>query len=80
MTLIGYLAILVALAAPDEERSRMALVAFTALGFGVSLYLTYLELFVIHAICQWCVGSAVLMTGLVAIAVPRFLRPPLAKA
>jgi hypothetical protein len=25
-----------------------------------SLWLTYLELFVIHAICQWCVVSAIL--------------------
>jgi uncharacterized membrane protein len=24
--------------------------------------LTYLELFVIHAICRWCVGSAVTIT------------------
>ena len=36
-------------------------------GFGVSVYLTYLELFRIHAICQWCVGSAVLMTILFAV-------------
>ncbi|MCM8747004.1 vitamin K epoxide reductase family protein [Thermomicrobium sp. CFH 73360] len=27
-------------------------------------YLTYLELFVINAICQWCVASAVLVTAL----------------
>ena len=27
-----------------------------------SAYLTYLELFVIHAICRWCVGSAVIIT------------------
>ncbi len=33
-------------------------------GFGFSLYLTYRELFSIHAICQWCVASAVLMTFL----------------
>ena len=31
-------------------------------GFGFSVYLTYLELFMIDAICQWCVVSAVLMT------------------
>jgi uncharacterized membrane protein len=31
-------------------------------GFGFSLYLTYLEAFVIHAWCQWCVISAILMT------------------
>jgi uncharacterized membrane protein len=33
-------------------------------GFGFSVYLTYLELFKIEAICQWCVSSAVLMTVL----------------
>ena len=38
-----------------------------AVGFGFSLYLTYLELFVIDAICQWCVASAVLMTLLFAV-------------
>lgn len=26
-------------------------------------YLTYLELFVIHAICRWCVASAAIITG-----------------
>ncbi|MCX7622336.1 MAG: vitamin K epoxide reductase family protein [Thermomicrobium sp.] len=32
-----------------------------------SAYLTYLELFVIHAICQWCVTSAVLVTALLLV-------------
>jgi uncharacterized membrane protein len=36
-------------------------------GFGFSAYLTYLELFVIDAICQWCVASAVLMTLALAV-------------
>ena len=33
-------------------------------GFGVlfSAWLTYLELFVIHAICQWCVTSAIIVS------------------
>jgi uncharacterized membrane protein len=43
--------------------------AYTALAaFGISLvgvlysaYLTYIELFVIYAICRWCVASAVIM-------------------
>lgn len=33
-----------------------------------SAYLTYLELFVIHAICPWCVTSAVLITALCTLA------------
>jgi uncharacterized membrane protein len=32
-------------------------------------YLTYLELFVIHAICRWCVVSALLITAIFVLAV-----------
>jgi uncharacterized membrane protein len=38
----------------------LAIVAAT--GFVFSLWLTYLELFQIHAICQWCVISAIIVT------------------
>ncbi len=31
------------------------------LAAGFTVYLTYLELFVIHAICRYCVGSAVII-------------------
>ena len=31
-------------------------------GFAFSAWLTYLELFVIHAVCQWCVVSAIIVT------------------
>lgn len=31
-------------------------------GFLYSLYLTYLELFIIKTICQWCLVSAICMT------------------
>jgi uncharacterized membrane protein len=34
-----------------------------------SAYLTYLELFVIHAICRWCVASAVIVLALFVVAV-----------
>jgi uncharacterized membrane protein len=33
-------------------------------GLLFTLYLTYLELAVIHAICRWCVGSAAIITGI----------------
>ena len=32
------------------------------IGWIFSLYLTWLELFRIHAICQWCVVSAIIVT------------------
>jgi uncharacterized membrane protein len=70
--LAGYLAIAAALVAPGEG-ARLAAAALAVSGFGFSAYLTYLELFVIDAICQWCVASAVLLTVLCALTVSRLL-------
>jgi uncharacterized membrane protein len=71
--LIGYVVIFAALLVPGETARMVA--AFTALvGFGFSMYLTYRELFTIDAICQWCVGSAILMTGLAIVCTWRVLR------
>jgi uncharacterized membrane protein len=44
----------------------MALLIFglSLVGVLYSAYLTYLELFVIYAICHWCVASAVIMVGI----------------
>jgi uncharacterized membrane protein len=76
---IGYALILASFAVPGEY-GRFAGVLLALVGFGFSAYLTYLELFVIDAICQWCVSSAVLMTGVAAVAIARFLRAPPAPA
>jgi uncharacterized membrane protein len=73
--LFGYIIILGALLVPGETARMVA--AFTALvGFGFSAYLTYRELFTIDAICQWCVLSAILMTGLAGVCTWRLLREP----
>jgi uncharacterized membrane protein len=48
----------------------LLLVAATGLVF--SLYLTYIELFKIHAICQWCVVSAVLVTIIFLVCVSEY--------
>ena len=45
----------------DSRAVSVALVAVTGWGVLFSAWLTYLELFVIHAICQWCVVSAILV-------------------
>jgi uncharacterized membrane protein len=44
----------------DDRRVALALLVLTAWGAIFSAYLTYLELFVIHAICRYCVVSAIL--------------------
>jgi len=46
----------------DTRRLSEILVLLTGFGLLFSIWLTYLELFVIHAICQWCVISAILAT------------------
>jgi uncharacterized membrane protein len=74
MGLIGYIAILGSLLVPESETTRFATLVFTIAGFGFSAYLTYRELFSIHAICEWCASSAGIMTILMLLAVWRFLR------
>ncbi|HEY6808086.1 MAG TPA: vitamin K epoxide reductase family protein [Gemmatimonadales bacterium] len=56
---------------PTRLLAALALggVAFTA-------YLTYLELFVIHAICRWCVTSAAIITGIAVAALVGLARRP----
>jgi uncharacterized membrane protein len=45
------------------------LVAISAWSVIFSGWLTYLELFVIHAICIWCVASAVILVVILALSV-----------
>ena len=51
----------------DSRGVSLVLVGMTGFGVLFSLWLTYLELFVIHAVCQWCVISAILATALFII-------------
>lgn len=49
------------------------LAVMATLGFAFTVYLTALELLVIHAWCRWCVGSAVIMTLIWLVALPAAL-------
>lgn len=68
--IFGYVLLLAAALTPGDV-GRFGGFLTALIGFGFSAYLTYLELFVIDAICQWCVGSAVLMTLSLAVAATR---------
>lgn len=70
--LLGYLTILGAMIWTGD-RARLLAFMLTLFGFGFSLYLKYLELYEIEAICQWCVGSAVLMTLLFVVSTARLV-------
>lgn len=65
--LLTYLAILFLLIFGEkikflQTNGIYALFGISLFGFLFSLYLTYLELWVIKALCQWCIISAILMT------------------
>jgi uncharacterized membrane protein len=69
--LLGYAALLVlsllSLQLPDRAWPLRIQVWAALVGVGFTLYLTYLELFVIHAICRWCVGSGVIIASIFVI-------------
>ncbi|SRR5712692_2132427 len=58
-----------------SRRVSLLLVALATLGLAFSLYLTSLELFVIHAVCRWCVVSATIMTAIWGISLAGVRRP-----
>lgn len=73
MGLAGYVAILIAWLVVRFIKNRLAnlaaLVMFSMTTFGTlfSIYLTFLEPFVIGATCAWCLTSAILMTILMLL-------------
>ena len=70
--IVGYVLLAIAAATPGDA-GRFGGLVLSLVGFGFSAYLTYLELFVIDAICQWCVASAVVMTLLLIACTLRLL-------
>jgi len=77
---LGYLALLIVSLLglqPTSHGSRLvplALLAGGIVGVGFSAYLTYLEAFVIHAWCQWCVISAIIMVLVFLASLPELRR------
>ncbi|OIO96601.1 MAG: hypothetical protein AUK03_03660 [Anaerolineae bacterium CG2_30_64_16] len=79
---IGYVAIMIAWAVERFGRklapaavqgladlTPLALLGMALFGSLFSIYLTYLELFVILAVCIWCLTSALIMATLLALSV-----------
>ena len=53
----------------DSRGLSLLMLFMTGTGLIFSIYLTWLELFVIHAICQWCVVSAILVLVMFVLSV-----------
>ena len=59
-----------------DRRVTVLLALLATIGFGFTLYLTAIELLVLHAICRWCVGSAVIITAIWTLALAGLIRAP----
>ncbi len=57
-----------------EQWGPLAVFGAALAGLLYSAYLTYIEIAVIHKICPYCVTSAVVMTLIFIIAIPRLKR------
>lgn len=58
----------------ERKEPTILLAVFSGIGVAYSVYLTYLEAAVIHAWCQWCVASAILITLVFAVSLVGLLR------
>jgi uncharacterized membrane protein len=70
--LITYVVIFVSLRLRGEG-PLLTSYALTLIAFAFSAYLTYRELFTIHAICSWCVSSGIVFTLLAIVGSRRVL-------
>lgn len=71
--LISYVLILITVRMRDERALLMGH-GLILLAFGFSVYLTYREVFTIHAICSWCVSSAIVFSLLAITGAIRVVR------
>ena len=73
--LLAYAAIIATTARRGVEVALAGAVIALA-GAGFSAYLLWAQIARIHAICQWCIGSDVVMGCLVVLCAWRLLREP----
>ncbi len=53
---------------------RLALIVTAFGAFAFSMYLSALEMFVIHAWCRWCIASAIIATLIFLFTIPEMRR------
>lgn len=60
----------------SEQNSTLVIFGLAVTGFAFTLYLVYLEIFVIKALCPFCIISQITMTILFIITIIRLVRQP----
>jgi uncharacterized membrane protein len=61
---------------PAEKQGPLAVFGLSLAGVGFSAYLTYVEFYVIFAVCPFCITSAILITLIFILAIIRLVRQP----
>jgi len=57
-----------------KENGPLALFGISLVGVAFSAYLTYLEFYVIHAVCPFCITSAIVITLIFILAIIRLVK------
>jgi uncharacterized membrane protein len=60
--------------AAADRRIAAVLIAGAVIGAAFTVYLTYLEMYVINAWCRWCIGSAIVAGLLLVAVIPELAR------
>jgi uncharacterized membrane protein len=59
-----------------QENGSLAIFGISLAGVVFTAYLTWLEIYVIHAICPFCVASAVIIVLIFILAIIRLIKQP----
>ena len=57
-----------------EQNGNLLVFGLSLIGVLFSVYLTYVELYIIHAVCPFCVASAILIAVIFILAIIRLIR------
>jgi uncharacterized membrane protein len=77
--LVAYLVIMVIIILESrirlaQENGPLAVFGISLIGVAFSAYLTYLEFYVIHAVCPFCITSAIVITLIFILAIIRLVK------
>jgi uncharacterized membrane protein len=59
-----------------QQNGSLAIFGISLAGVAFSAYLTWLEIYIIHAICPFCVASAVIVSLIFILAIIRLIKQP----
>jgi uncharacterized membrane protein len=79
--IVGYLAIVVTHLLENrsdffEDNATLLVFGMSLTGFLFATYLTYLEFFIIKAVCPFCVTSQIAITAVFIVSIIRLVREP----